>query len=347
MNDRHPAPEDCRPPMTDPSPTVRSARSAEVIVVSPGGTTTGGPEALHELVDSINRQGGSAAVLYWPPKEDWSVPERYAHHDVPVVTMEAVPMARSVVLPEIYTHLRREFPASRVGIWWLSVDNFFVFLPRARTRAGRRLLRLGGRRFHRRLARRHPGLYLRGFDFHLSQSNYATEFLAAHGISSFFTGDHVRAIGEDETLLDLGAVVTNGNKGIAQRQRFEALHPQLSITPLTGLSALEVAGALRSATIYLDFGLQPGRDRMPREAAIRDCVVLARRAGGGANDRDMAIPARCRFDDTEDEFRRIGALVAEILAEPTPALAAQASYRTSVLGEYESFDRAVAEFFEL
>lgn len=333
-------------PSATPTTSFGSA-SVDVIVVAPGGVTTGGPEALHQLVDSINRQGGSAGILYWPPKDDWVTPERYRGYRAPIVTMDAAPTANVVVLSEIATHLRPRFPASSVGIWWLSVDNFFALLPRARTRLGWRLARSQGWSLHRSLARRRPSWYVGRADFHLTQSDHASGFLRAHGIDSTFIGDHVGATTTDEPANDIGAVVTNGNRGIELRQRFEALHPSIAITPLRGLSAEEVAGALHSATVYIDFGHQPGRDRLPREASIRNCVVLAHRAGAGANDIDMAIPDQFRFDATDEDLRRISGVLTEVLRDPAPALAAQRSYREQIPGERDAFDRAVAEFFGL
>ena len=327
--------------------TAPTRRPIDVIVVSPGDLTTGGPEALHQLVDSINRQGGSAAVLYWAPGDDWQVPELYAHYNVPVATMDEVRSARYVVLAEIHTHLRSKFKGPSVGIWWLSVDNFFERLPRARTPLGWRLLRPPGLGMHRYLARRRPKWYVGGADFHLTQSHYASKFLEASGMNSTFIGDYMNEFPKDDHHTKLGTVVTNGGRGHELRQRFEEVNPHVPVTPLIGLSKAEVARAMSEATVYIDFGHQPGRDRMPRESAIRDCVIFTHRAGAGANDIDMAIPAHYRFESNDDELRRIGNLVSEVLQDPEPALAAQSSSRQQILGERDAFDAAVADFFKL
>jgi len=42
--------------------------------------------------------------------------------------------------------------------------------------------------------------------------------------------------------------------------------------------------------MYIDFGTHPGKDRIPREAALRNCIVLTNRNGAADNNVDVPIP---------------------------------------------------------
>ena len=329
--------------------TFTKTRPLDLLVVAPGDFETGGPECIHQLVDSINRQGGSARVLYWPPRPDWTTPPPYRHYDTPIATFNAVTTASHVLLPEIYTHIAGEFRGSQLGLWWLSVDNFLwhgAFPPRT---VRRRLRRIAAERLHTRLSRLWLRPYLRRIDFHLTQSEYASEFLAKRGITSTYIGDHtvVSVSASPTTDMRSGGILTNGNKGVALRERFEELNPHLEIRALRGLSSSEVADAMCSADVYIDFGDHPGKDRMPREAALRGCIVATHRAGAAVNPIDVPIPNQFKFDGTDADLRRIGAVLTDVLSDPAPAAQAQAPYREVLAVERETFDRAVASFFEL
>lgn len=48
--------------------------------------------------------------------------------------------------------------------------------------------------------------------------------------------------------------------------------------------------------IYIDFGEHPGKDRIPREAAMRDLIVITGRDGAAVNDVDVSIPKKYKID---------------------------------------------------
>ena len=54
---------------------------------------------------------------------------------------------------------------------------------------------------------------------------------------------------------------------------------QLSRIAIQDMDAEQVREALASSRIYIDFGHQPGKDRVPREAACMDCIVFLHEQG--------------------------------------------------------------------
>jgi hypothetical protein len=59
----------------------------KILVVCPAGAVTGGPEALHQLVDHMNHLGLPAYVTYLPFDRAVQAPEPYQHYNAPVAKL--------------------------------------------------------------------------------------------------------------------------------------------------------------------------------------------------------------------------------------------------------------------
>jgi hypothetical protein len=55
------------------------------------------------------------------------------------------------------------------------------------------------------------------------------------------------------------------------------------------MSRKEVISSLTSSKIYLDLGIHPGTDRIPREAALLGCVIVTNKRGSAGNKIDVDI----------------------------------------------------------
>jgi len=67
----------------------------------------------------------------------------------------------------------------------------------------------------------------------------------------------------------------------------------------------ELISLLLKAKVYIDFGNHPGKDRIPREAAILGCCVLTSNRGSAAFIEDIPIPKSYKFPDCEDMIPQI------------------------------------------
>jgi hypothetical protein len=118
--------------------------------------------------------------------------------------------------------------------------------------------------------------------------------------------------------------------------------------PLEGLDKESLAEVLRQVRVYVDFGPHPGRDRIPREAALCGAVVVTGRRGAAAFAADVPIPERFRLDEAAVGFdaRALG-LIDELLRSDAAFLEAweqQAGYRRWIGGDREVFLREVDGF---
>ncbi len=78
----------------------------------------------------------------------------------------------------------------------------------------------------------------------------------------------------------------------------------------------------------LDFGNHPGKDRLPREAAIPGCCIITGKCGSSGNNIDIIIDAiKTCLDNYPDEFKKF-----EI-------------YRKSIQEEYSLFISDIYRYF--
>lgn len=310
-----------------------------LIVMCPDGLVTGGAEALHQLVDSARSQKIDASISYYPPGRREVVPQ-YQHYDIEVTSY--VPDASDVLVvgPETAPQLLLALTRARKALWWLSIDNFFdaFGIAVSEPNADPELLR--------GLCSGELGVV------HVTQSHYAREFLNRRGVRSKMLTDYlsgafeVRAVQlQSQPKKDL--ILYNPRKGLAFTQRLiDASRSTLEWQPIEGLDADGVADLLGSAKLYVDFGQHPGRDRIPREAALAGCCVVTGRRGAAGHASDLPIPERFRMDDSSPdlvgEFIELAADTIERFDEVRQEFD---DYRAWILGQRQAFHAETAELW--
>lgn len=309
-----------------------------VLVTCPAGLVTGGPEALHQLVDALVGLGARAAMAYVAPRPGSafrdsvttaSTPTAYARYRVPP-WLAALPddPTTVIVLPEVWSAVAAEFRAARVGLWWLSVDNNVVSP-------------LGG--YFARPGPRPPVV-------HLYQSAYARAYLEANGAVAHRLGDYLASVhlatpapGDRPRRIGF-----NPKKGFEITMQLMSRSLELGLAaewvPIANLPPAGVAALLATCRVYVDFGPHPGMDRLPREAALAGCSVVTGRRGAAAYAEDVPIPDRFRVPD--EDIDRALSVIAECLDDPATSEAFE-PYRTWIRGQRERFLADVGSVFGL
>ncbi len=316
-----------------------------VAILCPVGMT-GGPEALHQLSYVLNAIGVRSSMVYVGPENAVELqthrivcrrpqaprPMAYYGEYDPQVSAEIPLDAQTlVVLPEAYAARHGGFPNARVAIWWLSVDNAFsAQLP------------LGEPAVREAIARA-PHVT------HLYQSVYAREFLRDAGaVQLHALGDHTSALFARQTIEAPPPepfCTYNGAKGAELAQTFFAGQPDLQAIALKGFSKPQLRDLFRSRLLYVDFGHQPGRDRMPREAAASGGLIFVRRHGAGAHYDDFAIPDFFKFDLDDVTSGSLAERLAQVVAAPATYWSQQAAFRMSIAWEKATFTQQVMRLF--
>lgn len=322
------------------------ARYDRIHVYYPRGARSGGPEALHQLVDSLRRQGQDAYLAPIAGTEDAERVAEYAHYDAPEAEVQDVAGA-AVVLPEVWFTSLAVFEHATPFCWWLSIDNAPVFSADWQFRDP-----------WRPVTRQTPptespllDLALARRVHHLTQSHYAWSYLFTRlGTCGSMLSDHTDPAPYDALELpppgDRGRTVAyNPVKADLVTEVLAGLLPDVTFVPLAGMTRPELAASLAHSAIYLDLGFHPGKDRMPREAALAGATVVVARRGAGAYHADTPLPAEHRLLPTEDMVERAADVVRAILADPDTHLALQKDYREQVRTEKDRFDEQVRRIF--
>lgn len=315
-----------------------------LIVISPGGNSTGGVELLHQLVDSARNFGYPAYICYYPFNKTFAVPDAYRKYDCPVMKyMEVQGLAASIVLPEVYHYLVAKFPKSHIYLWWLSVDNY-----------------LGSLKYSYAWSNRffpwkswNIQNNSRPLSGHLYQSEYARIFINNFGVknsielSDYINQDyliHGKNVSRD-AKKDI--VVFNPAKGYDQISQIMQAAGSIQFIPIKNMSREQVIGLLHDAKVYIDFGNHPGKDRIPREAAIMGCCVLTNMRGSAKNNIDVNISKDYKFDESKIGYEKsVVKLIDDIFKNFTKHHQNFELYRKIIKTEKAVFNQSVRHFLE-
>lgn len=312
----------------------------KIIVCCPGGSVSGGPELLHQLVHELRSQGQDAAICYYPRGRDFETPKPYAGYDAPQSPLvdEAGVL---IVFPEVMVRSSRLVRRAEVAIWWLSVDNYYRKDHISRWKDY-------WRHFFDVVKGKPTIPGLRKY-WHFAQSEYARDYLSTFGISAamltdYLGRDHLDGDSDFETRENL--IAYNPKKGAALTKRLIEENPDLKFVPIENMSAADVRNLLRRAKLYIDFGHHPGKDRFPREAAMAGCCVVTGRRGAARYPQDVPIADQYKLDDVTDQYvSAFRPLVDYVFAEFQAASRDFETYRESIRAEPEVFRSQVKTLF--
>lgn len=263
-------------------------------IASMANLATGGIELLHQFCRQLNDMGLEAYMLYLDAeKTKCPIHEDYYKYDVKYVTQYVDAKDSVLVIPETQVHLQKWCKLGIGMIWWLSVDNYIISYRKYMENNNVDLFEL----------KKNKNI------IHFVQSHYAKEFVEkALGIAeTYYLMDYINddiveyAEKHKDTYERKNICVYNPKKGYENLQPIiAACREDIQWIPLTGLKPEEMAKIMCSARVYVDFGGHPGKDRIPREAALCGCCILTNREGSALYQYDVNIPVKYKIEDTRD-----------------------------------------------
>lgn len=283
-----------------------------IYVICPAFHKTGGTELLHQLVCALNDTGKQlrAQIAYtdcenYPGKFVNPAFIKYVGNNyIRIDEVEDNP-GNTLVCPEISCFILKQYNQCKKIIWWLSVDNYIRECGiLGRIKISGIIHGIGGT-----IIRLLKGKYrnikndIYNCDLHLCQSYYAKLYLKAKGIpenkiadlSDYINQDYLDKADNDIIKKDI--ILYNPKKGASITKRLINAEKSFTWVPLVNLTNEEMRQVLQTAKVYIDFGYHPGKDRIPREAAICGCCVITGRRGAAGNNIDIPISDRYKFDD--------------------------------------------------
>ena len=181
----------------------------------------------------------------------------------------------------------------------------------------------------------------------LAQSVYAQGFCQTMlGRDALPMTDYLRRPEITAQPLNPNLVLYNGAKGYSMIRELAPLMPDVDFQPIEGMSYLQVCEALSSAAAYVELGVPPGRDRLPREAAHfgTPSVLLCR--GSAYCWDDFPLPAQYRIPHVDNWAQLLAPALETVLRDRERALADQAFFRDWVAGDRQRYEAEVDAWLE-
>tara|TARA_B100001063_G_C16771830_1_gene562156 strand:- start:101 stop:1069 length:969 start_codon:yes stop_codon:yes gene_type:complete len=311
----------------------------KLLILCKGNSVTGGSELVHQLCHELSNLNLKAYVCYYPFHINYKIPDEYEIYNVKQCDFEDDP-ENIVILPEVSTKYAWRIRKSMIGIWWLSVDNYY--------RKKRDNFIKDQMKYLKDLIRlRLMPIFLMKKYLHFVQSKFAYDHLKSHRLTSEFLSDYLNPIHFKESKLPKDNIILyNPVKGKRVTQKLIDNNKDLNFIALENLSNKEVQELFNRAKLYIDFGNHPGKDRMPREAVMANCCIITGKRGSAKNNIDIPISTKYKFDDKEmidnSSFRN---LVKNIFSNFEDNLNNFADYKNKIINEKNVFQKQVKTIF--
>ena len=322
----------------------------KIYIISPGNIHSGGPELVHQLASQLLKMDYNVFMFYLPASANFNpqdpVDPYYKKYHIPYTRNLDVNPKNIMIVPESSSLNLYVSKTIRRIMWWMSVDNYVNNLCNILKKFKMNPLSSTMPKF----------FYFDKEDSdieHWVQSEYAEIFIKKNGIvdeqihkvrdylnQAFLTRASKIDISKKENIVAFNPV-----KGFEFTQKLLKIAPEIDWRPIRDMTPEEVQQLLAKAKVYIDFGNHPGRDRIPREAAISGCCVITGKRGAAENPYDIAIDASFKFNDTDDNLLNIVNRIKDIFANFEANYETHKKYRDQIMVEPAEFERDVKAAF--
>lgn len=317
---------------------------SKIYIFSPTTQATGGTELLQQLAAKLRALGQNAFMVYTNSYEDSPVQKVFGpRYQNPYVTEVEDSENNIMIVSEAAMYLLLNYKNIQKAVWWLSVDFYGGSF------------RLPTDSLHKVFYTISDKIYS-CFDkkwLHFVQSEYAYSYCLnernipesqVFRLSDYLSKDFIQSgrVKDKETNKE-DIILYNPKKGIEFTKKLMAAAPELNWIPIQNMTAKEVSELMNKSKVYIDFGNHPGKDRIPREAAICGCCVITGLRGSANNDVDIPIPSTYKF--SEKNPKEIVNMIKSIFDDYSNKRSDYEEYIESILKEEDVFENEVTDFF--
>ncbi|MDX8567013.1 hypothetical protein OZ668_03400 [Elizabethkingia sp. HX XZB] len=323
-------------------------QQSKVIIFCPPKKFTGGPEALHQLSDKLLHLGNKNVFMYYIPKKKDAKPQNYSIYNTQEIDVVEDSQENILIIPESMTYLVKKYPKSQKIIWWLSVD-FYKILMDLRIRRQNIFSKL----FYKQKDKEYNFEQLPNV-FQWAQSYRSSIYIKDHKIPENlidYVCDYINPIflkNNKEIPKDLTnrTILYNPRKGKKEISELIKNAPELVWVPIQNMTALEIKNLMEKSLLYVDFGENPGRDKMLRESVSQDCCIISGKNGSSLYYEDLMIPDEYKFNFSKENIPHIIEKIKEVLEKYSEHIPKFVPYKEMVLNEEISFEEKLKEIFK-
>lgn len=291
-------------------------KKIKVYINIPAQAIAGGVESLYQLADAINNIGGTSIVL-WDNHHNSQIPEKYKHYNIQS-SLEVEDISENwIIYPEVWTEKLDIYKNMKKGIWWLSVDNN-----------------------HNKFQE-----FYNSNITHFYQSFYALDFLLKKGVEKYLPLFDYIPFKYTDSIFDItqkrNIVTYNPVKGIEITNKIKTENPNIEFVPIVNMTEEQIIDLLKISKIYIDFGHHPGRDRIPREAAVLGNCVITNNQGSAGFYNDIPINKTYKFNDIDN----IGEIINNCFNNFENMINEQLIYRSNIKNQKEQLYNLCKQYF--
>jgi hypothetical protein len=352
---------------------VKIFKDTKVFVACPANAATGGPELLHQLVDALRNKLGVDAYLYYyryfKLLNRTPVHPAYQSYNLPYVLSikkEEDNEKNILIVSEVLSGLSLlpKFKNIRKGVWFLSVDNYyyskvknpiFLFkkgvnkilaklnlLPVFEPENDYKLDEL------KKIFKYQKDPFLKMADFYMVNSYYGMEWFKElkpmYYLSEYLNLEFLNTKVDFSKKQNL--VAYNPKKGFSFTKAIIKSAKGINFIPLFNMTRDGIINTLLKSKVYIDFGTHPGKDRLPREAAICGCCVITGMRGSAGNFKDVPIPSEYKFDLKQENIPKIVEKIKDCLKNFDERQRDFEFYRETIKKEPQEFEHDLQKVFQ-
>lgn len=316
----------------------------KIVIISSTHAATGGTELLQQICKQLRDEKLHASMYYTEEYENSNVKMKFESiYNNPYD--DQIQGESIAIVPETELDFMWKNKAlfSKIFIWWLSVDNYY---------GSNKLENNWLKKIYHYLKHKRNMIFLKKCS-HLVQSQYAYDYLVndlkINNDKIDYLSDYLNEVYLSEKNINLNKkediILYNPKKGSEFTKKIIAKVPEYRWVALEGMTNDQMVEMLTKAKVYIDFGNHPGKDRIPREAAMYYCCVVTGKSGAAKNDKDIPIPPKYKIDDKEENLNQIHDVISESILQYEENIQDFASYRKKIANEKKQFATDVRKNF--
>lgn len=333
----------------------------KVYVMAPYHYASGGPELAHQLVDYLRNKGKDAYIVYDKAggieTNDLTVTKEYKKYNIKIIGQIEDSKENVLVLPETCQRYIPLYNNIQICVWWMSVDN--AFNGSANSNLFDKFKFVHGFLNKLRVIKHHKEYHnyyslsrLKKVDYRITnfyQATYIQQFLYKLGLNrvirltDYINPDILNNV--DSTKKKENIILYNPSKGYKYSKRLIEFMPNYKFVALKGFNRAQLNDIFDRAKLYIDFGGFPGKDRLPREAAIHNCCLITGKFGASGYYEDVPIDSKYKFDMLHANYNEIKTRIDDILDNYEVRINDFEYLRETIKHEQENFYREIDNIF--
>lgn len=335
----------------------------EIIIFCPANIITGGVNSLHNLCASLTKNGFNSKMYYVdrnneiiksPLIQSYKVEE----HSGALDTKEQI-----IIVPETMTFRLAEFKNATKVVYWLSLKYYFkspVWKSPFDIKLLRKFISCSSyygycnsffESYKRKLneyAKDEFDIWTNDF-IHLSNSFHVAEFCKSKGAQNIFV---IQNPVRDEIYKRKIKPGNRKNNILVGYRTSKFLIFLLriylknyNIIRLKNIPFNDLVNLMTESKLFIELGVNPGRDRMPREAGLLGCAVIVGKRDSYTNKQDYKIENQYIVNPKFRNFLKIMKLTKEITSNYDYHNSNFENFRQQLIEEKKGFDNTVTNVF--